>query len=189
MPDMLARAALAKNSIPVSDVRLASLGGDLDRYKALEARVVEAAVVSAEYAPIAARDGIKVLVNGHEALPKFLRLCLHTSARAMTERGDDLVRFLAAEMQGLRHALAHGDEAVRLTREITGARQDDPRPAYMFDFAVATAAVAPDLPIPLDRLAWLQDRLVAAGSLDKAGDIARLVDGSARARALALVGQ
>ena len=189
MPDMLARGALEKNGIPVAEVKFASLGGDLDRYKALAARVVEGAVVSAEFAPIAAKDGIKVLVPGREALPQFLRVCLQTSGTTILARGDDLARFLAAEMQGLRHALARKDETVRLTQAITGAKPDDPRPAYIFDFAVETAAVAPDLPIPVDRLEWLQNQLVAAGSLTKAGDIGKVIDGSPRAKALALVGQ
>jgi len=188
MPEMLARGALAKNGLSVSDVRFASLGGDLDRYKALLARVVEAAVVSAEYTPIAAKEGIKLLVPGHEALPEFLRVCLQSTGKTIAERPDDTARFLAAEMQALRYALAHKDETVRFARELTGAKADDPRPGYIFDFAVKTAAVAPDLPLPLDRLGWLQDQLVANGSLAKATDIARLVDGSPRAKALALVG-
>src|SRR5579872_2702148 len=53
LPDIFARGALAKHNIPVSSVNLASLGGDLDRYRALTARVVDAAVVSAEVTPLA----------------------------------------------------------------------------------------------------------------------------------------
>jgi NitT/TauT family transport system substrate-binding protein len=188
MPEMLAREALAKYGVPVAEVKFASLGGDLDRYKALLARVVEAAVVSAEYTPVAAKNGLKLLVPGREALPKFLRICLHSSARTIAERPADAVRFLTAEMQGLRYALAHKDETVALARELTGAKADDPRPVYIYDLAVETSAVAPELPIPLDRLAWLQDQLVAGGSLNKAGDIAKLVDGSLRAKTLELVG-
>lgn len=188
MPEMLARGALDKNGVPAAEVKLASLGGDLDRYKALLARVVEGAVVSAEYTPVAAKDGLKLLVSGREALPNFLRICLHASAKTISERGDDAVRFLAAEMQALRYALGHKEETVRLARELTGAKPDDPRPAYIFDLAVETKAVAPELPIPLDRLAWLQDQLVASGNLNKAGDIAKLVDGNLRAKALELIG-
>ena len=188
MPEMLARGALEKSGVPVAEVKFASLGGDLDRYKALLARVVEGAVVSAEYTPIAAKDGLKLLVPGREALPEFLRICLHSSGQTIAQRRADAVRFLTAEMQGLRYALAHKDETVALARELTGAKGDDPRPAYIYDLAVETSAVAPELPIPLDRLAWLQDQLVASGNLNKAGDIARLVDGSLRAKALELMG-
>jgi NitT/TauT family transport system substrate-binding protein len=188
MPEMLARGALAKYGVPVAEVKLASLGGDLDRYKALVARVAEGAVVSAEYVPIAARDGLKLLVQGREALPNFLRICLHSSAKTIAERGDDMVRFLTAEMQGLRHALANKEATIALARELTGAKADDPRPAYIFDLAVETKAVAPELPIPIERLSWLQDQLVASGSLNKAGDINKLVDGRPRAKALEAIG-
>ena len=188
MPEMLARGALAKNGIAPADVRFASLGGDLDRYKALLARVVEGAVVSAEYTPVAAKEGIKLLVPGREALPEFLRICLHATAKTITERGDDAARFLAAEMQALRYALGHKDETVRLAQELTGAKPDDPRPGYIYDFAVQTQAVAPDLPLPIERLQWLQDQMVANGNLSKGGDVNRLVDAALRAKALALVG-
>ncbi len=188
MPEMLARGALAKYGVASSEVRFASLGGDLDRYKALVARVVDAAVVSAEYSPVAAKEGIKLLVPGREALPNFLRVCLQSTAKTIAERPEDAARFMAAEMQGLRYAITHKEDTIRLTRELTGAKADDPRPAYIYDLAVQTSAVAPNLPIPVDRLAWLQDQLVASGSLDKASDISRAVDGSLREKALRLVG-
>ena len=49
MPDMLARAALAKFGLSDKDVKLAAVGGDRERYQALLGGVVEAAVVSNEY--------------------------------------------------------------------------------------------------------------------------------------------
>src|SRR5512147_1091711 len=49
MPDMLARSALAKFGVSDSEVKLAAVGGDRDRYQALVGGVVDAAVVSNEY--------------------------------------------------------------------------------------------------------------------------------------------
>jgi NitT/TauT family transport system substrate-binding protein len=189
MPDMLARGALAKYGIPVEQVKLAALGGDLDRYKALVGGVVEAAVVSGEYVPIAAKEGIKLLVPGREALPEFLRVCLHSTGKTLAERPDDAAKFLAAEMQGLRYAMSHKDEVVKLTQVTTGAKADDPRPAYIFDLAVETKAIAPDLPIPMERLSWLQDQLVAQGNMPKAGDLSKMVDTKTREKAAALAGK
>ena len=53
-PDLFARGALDHFNISEDSVKFASLGGDLDRYKALVAHVVDAAVISGEYtcAPI-----------------------------------------------------------------------------------------------------------------------------------------
>src|SRR4029078_12249268 len=63
MPDMLARSALAKFGISDSDVKLAAVGGDKDRYQALIGGVVDAAVVSNEYQPIAPKN-VHLLVAG-----------------------------------------------------------------------------------------------------------------------------
>jgi NitT/TauT family transport system substrate-binding protein len=189
MPEMLARGALEKFGVPVSSVKLASLGGDLDRYKALLAGVVDAAVVSGEYAPVAAKEGLKLLVPGREALPQFIRICLHMTGRTLAQRADDAVRFLTAEIQALRYALAHKNEAVALTRELTSAKADDPRPAYIFDLAAQSDAVKPELPIPVDKLEWLQNQLVAGGNLQKPGDVAKMIDQGTRAKALELAGK
>ncbi len=189
MPEMLARSALEKEGIPVDTVQFASLGGDLDRYKALLAGVVQAAVISGEYEPLAAKEGIKLLMPGREALPKFLRVCLQSSGKVLSQRPDDAAHFLAAEMQALRYVMSHRDETVKLTQEITGAKPDDPRAAYIYDLAVKTQAIDPELPIPMDRLEWLQDQLVKTGGLNKPGDLNKMVDTAARARALELVGK
>ena len=52
-PDVVARALLARDGVPASEVRFANLGSDLDRFKSLVAGVADATVVSGEYAPIA----------------------------------------------------------------------------------------------------------------------------------------
>jgi hypothetical protein len=44
------------------------------------------------------------------------------------------------------------------------------------------------MPIDLDKLAWLEDRLIAAGNLPQRYDPARVVDAELRAEALARAG-
>ncbi len=105
-----------------------------------------------------ASEGIKLLMPGREALPKFLRVPAIVRQGAPSQRPDDAAHFLAAEMQALRYVMSHRDETVKLTQEITGAKPDDPRAAYIYDLAVKTNAIDPELPIPMDRLEWLQDR-------------------------------
>src|ERR1700724_3358365 len=75
-PDLLARVALAKFNLSPSDVVLASVGGDRDRYTALVGGVVDAAVVSNEYLPLATSKNFKMLLSGGDAGPKFLRVCM-----------------------------------------------------------------------------------------------------------------
>ncbi len=58
----------------------------------------------------------------------------------------------------------------------------------MFDDAVRTGAIAPDLPIPMDKIAWMQDQLVALGQIPKAGDLTKMVDMQVRTEAMKRVG-
>ena len=70
LPDLLIRSLLEKSSIPMADVRIASLGGDLDRYKALTAGVVDAAVISSEYVPIAPKT-VRLMLAGRDVIPEL----------------------------------------------------------------------------------------------------------------------
>jgi NitT/TauT family transport system substrate-binding protein len=188
MPDMLARSALAKYGVTPDQVKLAAVGGDRERYQALAGGVVEGAVVSNEYQP-AMPKSIHLLVAGRDAVPNFLRVCLITSGNVLAERGDDAVRFLAAEMQALRYALSHKAETVALTQEIIHAKPDDPRPAFVYDDAVAHQAIDPELPIPADKLEWMQEQMVKAGKLKAPLLLAQISAPEYREKAVQLVGK
>src|SRR5580704_12247202 len=187
-PDMFARVALAKFNLMPSDVMLASVGGDRDRYTALVGGVVDAAVVSNEYLPLPSSKNFKMLLSGNDAGPDFLRICMFSTARTLAARRQDAVRYLTAQSKALRYALSHRDETLALAREAEDIKPDDPRPAFVFDDAVKTGAIAPELPIPMDKLAWMQDQLVALGQIPKSGDLSKMVDPEIRAEAMKRVG-
>ena len=186
MPDMLARFALAKYGITPDQVKLAAVGGDRERYQALAGGVVEGAVVSNEYQPGMAK-GIHLMIAGRDAVPNFLRVCMITSGKVLAERGDDAVRFLAAEMQALRYALSHKAETVALTEEIIHSKPGDPRPAFVYDDAVAHHAVDPELPIPAAKLEWMQEQLLKAGKLKSPIPLTQVSAPEFREKALKLV--
>jgi NitT/TauT family transport system substrate-binding protein len=186
-PELVARAALEKAGVPASDVKFAAMGSDTDRYKALAAGVVEGAIVSNEYTPIAAKSGVKLLVPGSDAVPNFLRVCLHATGKTLKDRPDDAVKFLAAEMEGLRYAASHRDETIKLTHDITGSKPDDLRPAFIYDWAVKVGAIGADLPIPMDKLDFIQKMAVSVGSMPKPIDLTKVVDTSVREKALTLL--
>ena len=186
MPDMLARSALEKYGVSDKDVKLAAIGSDHDRYQALIGGVVDAAVISNEYQPVAPKD-VHLLVAGRDAVPNFLRVCLISTAKTLAERGDDAVRFLAAEMNALRFALANRDAAIALTRELINAKPDDPRPAFVYDDAVAHKAVDPTLPLPAKKFLWIQEQMVKAGKLAKPLDMKDVTAPEYREKALKLV--
>ena len=189
LPDVLARALLAKYDIPAASVRFANLGGDLDRYKALVAGVADASVVSGEYEPIAAANGVKLLIAGRDVLPLYMRVCIFTTGAALKAHPDAAVRFMAAEMQGLGYAVTHRDATLALTRKLTGATPDDPRPAYIYDDAVRTHGIDPELSLPMDKINWMAAELVKEGILKQPYDMKKMIDPSVREAALKRLGK
>ncbi|HET9717005.1 MAG TPA: ABC transporter substrate-binding protein [Pseudolabrys sp.] len=187
MPDMLARSALAKFGVSVNEVKLAAVGGDRDRYQALIGGVVDAAVVSNEYQPVAPKN-VHLLVAGRDAVPNFLRVCIVSSAKKLAERGEDATKFLAAEMSALRFALSHRDETIALTREIIHAKLDDPRPAFVYDDAIEHHAVDSTLPLPAEKFQWVQEQMVKAGKLKAPLDLKTVTAPEYREKALKVIG-
>lgn len=187
MPDMLARSALAKFGVADTEVKLAAVGGDNERYQALIGGVVDAAVISNEYQPVAPKN-IHLLVAGREAVPNFLRVCMVSTAKKLAERGDDAVKFLAAEMSALRYALSHREETIALTRQIINAKPDDPRPDFVYDDAIQNRAVDPTLPLPADKIQWIQEQMVKAGRLKAPLELSAVTAPEYREKALKVIG-
>ena len=188
-PDMIGRAYLAQNNVPASEVKFASLGNDPERYKALLGGIALATVVSIEFLPIGKNDGIKLVARGGDVMPKYLRLCAVTTGKLLDARREHAIRFLTAQMQGYSYALANRDEELRITREVAGIKAADPRPEFMFaEAARADTGIDPKMPIPMDKLEWLQEQLVKAGNLSQPFDVSRVVNGDIRAQALARAG-
>lgn len=186
-PEIFARAAFEKAGISVSAMKFAAMGADSDRYRALMARVVDAAIITNEFVPLAGKEPIRDIMPASVVVPDFVRICVQMSGKTLTQRRDDAVRFLAAEIEGLRFAMSHRDETIKLTRDITGMKPDDPRPAYVFDEAVKTRSVDTEMPIPMDRLDVMQKQLVGAGSMARPVDLEKVVDKGVREQALALL--
>jgi len=188
-PDMVARAALVRAKVPPAEVKIAAVGGDRDRFTALLGGVVDAAVVSNEYLPLPSVKALNVLVEGRSVLPHFVRFCLIMTGKTLSERREDAIRFMTAQIKAFRYAVAHRDETIKLAFEATGAKPDDPRPAFMFAEGVKPGVVEPDFPIPVDNLMWLQQQMVALGQIPKAGDINKLINPDIRKEALARIGR
>ncbi|HEY0224333.1 MAG TPA: ABC transporter substrate-binding protein [Pseudolabrys sp.] len=188
LPDLLFRGMLDAANVPFSDVKLATQGADLDRYKSLVAGITDAAVVSNEFEAVMPPN-IKVLAKGNTAVPKFLRLCLATSSKVLTGRRDDLVRFVAAEMDAYAYAAAHRDETVKLAQELTSAKPDDNRAAFITDQALREKQIDPALAIPSDRIDWMQQLFVKAGVLPATVPTVSIVDTTVRDDALKQAGK
>jgi NitT/TauT family transport system substrate-binding protein len=188
-PDTMARASLAIAKIPVSEVKLAAVGGDRDRYAALLGGVVDAAVVSNEYTPLPATQKLKVLMVGKDALPKSVRFCMQMTGKTLAQRHDAAVRFMMAEIKAWRFAVAHRDETIKLAHEMTHAKPDDKRAEFITDQTIASKQIDPTLTIPADRLEWMQELFVKAGVIPKAVPTASLIDTGVHDDAAKLAGK
>jgi NitT/TauT family transport system substrate-binding protein len=189
LPDLLARAVLEQNGVPSDEVRFAAMGSDTDRYRAVSVGNVDAAAASTEFVPLAAAAGVKLLVHAHDAVPNYLRFCSYVSGKTLTQRNAEVVSFLAAQIASLRYAMANRDKVIELATKITEAKPDDPRAPYVFDEVKKYSAIDPEMPIPLEKLAWMRDLLTKTGNLTKPVDFSKLADGSAREKALGVVGK
>jgi NitT/TauT family transport system substrate-binding protein len=188
LPDLLFRGMLDAANVPFADVKLATQGADLDRYKSLVAGITDAAVVSNEFEAVMPPD-IKVLAKGGSAVPKFIRLCVATSSKVLAERRDDLVKFIAAEMDAYKYAAMHRDETVKVAHEMTNAKPDDKRAEFISDQAIREKQIDPTLAIPMDRIDWMQQLFVKAGVIPKPVPTSTLIDAGVREDAARLTGQ
>ena len=159
---------LDAEKVPVSEVKFATQGADLDRYKSLLAGITDAAVVSNEFEAVMPPN-IKVLMQANAVVPKFIRLCLATSSKVLAERRDDLVKFVAAEMDAYKYAATHRDETIKLAHEMTHAKPDDKRAEFITDQTISNKQIDPALAIPADRIEWMQELFVKAGVIKTAG--------------------
>jgi len=188
LPDLVARALFARENVAASDFKIASLGSDLDRFKALIAGIADGAIVTEELMSVAPKD-VKLLATGRDALPNYVRLCLTLTGKTIASRRDDATRFLAAQIEALRFAVSHREETIALTREVLESKPDDPRAAYVYDAVVKHRDVDPEITIPMDKLSWMQEELVKTGNLQRPGDLGKIVDPTLRAKALELTGK
>src|SRR5581483_8399231 len=97
LPDLLFRILLKQSNIAINEVQMASVGNDIDRYKALVAHVVDAAIVSNEFVPVMDKQGLSLIAAARDFAPEFARLCIQATGATLKARGDDAVHFMAAE--------------------------------------------------------------------------------------------
>jgi NitT/TauT family transport system substrate-binding protein len=187
LPDLIARGILQSAGVPLGDVKFALMGSDADRMRAVSAGVADAGAASLEFSGSTEKMKIKLLVNAIEAVPNFLRFCTYVSGKTIAANKDNVARYLAAQMNGTQYALDHRDEAIALSHELAKIDKADPRPDNLFDIVVKYKAVDPSMPIPREKLAWMQDLLIKTGNMKTANDLAKITDDGPRTAALALV--
>jgi ABC-type nitrate/sulfonate/bicarbonate transport system substrate-binding protein len=189
MPDLVGRVAVERAGLAANSVKLANVGSDADRYRSLIGGVVDAAVISAEYLPIMDMQKIHPIAKASEIVPDFMRICYQATSKTLAERPEDAARFLATEMDSYRFSLSHKDEVVKLTKEATDQKPEDPRAGFMFDEVLRTGVVDATLPLPSAKFASMMATLLHLGIIPKAVNPAVFVDPKPREMALGMVGK
>lgn len=184
MPDVVGRAALSRAGVPDGTVRLANVGSDADRYRALAAGVVDAAVISSEYIPTMDKEKVHLIARASDVMPELVRTCYMSTGKTLANRMDDAAKFLATEMNALAFALANKDATIALTRQETGQKPEDPRAAYVFELVEERKPIDATVPIPTDRLAAMEQTLQSLGLVQTPVDVAGMIDARPRQKAL-----
>lgn len=187
LPDIFARLALEASGLASSDVTYANAGGSADRVKAVGGGVVAASASSSEFAVDADALNVKPLLKGTEVTPQFLKVCIMTTGKKIAERREAMTNFLAAEMDGLAHAIANKQAMLEVARKVGHLPEDDKTAEFIYNEAVASKAINADLAIPLEKLQWIDDAMVKLKFLDGNQDTKNFVDDSVRTEALARV--
>jgi NitT/TauT family transport system substrate-binding protein len=184
VPDLFAREALLKNGVTADQVTFASAGGGTDRFRALIAGVVKATATTSEFEPEAVKRGMNILARARDVTPNLARNCIVTTDKVIATKRDQLVRFLAANMDGYDYALKHRNETIALTRKVAKLAADDPGPAFVYDEAVSQKAIDPLLAIPVEKLQWIDEMLVRHKTVDARKDVKTFLDDGPRQSAL-----
>ena len=164
------------------------MGSDTDRFRAVMAGVIQAAASSSEFTPITDKMGLKLLVHAHDVTPDYIRFCTYMSSKSISSRPEEAAKFLASLIQAYRFALKNRDAVVKLTREMTSAKDDDPRAEFVFDEVVKLNALDTEMSIDRKKLSWMKDLFVKTETLTSPVDLDKFIDGSVREKALALAG-
>ena len=184
MPDLFAREVLSQNHIAPSDVVFANAGGGAERFRALVAGVVQATATTSEFEPRAVTEGYTILASAHDTMPDFIRDCIVTSDETIAHRRDGLIRFLAANMEGLAYTLGHRNETIALSHKVAHLPDSDTSAAFIYDQAISQHAIDPTLAIPRDKLQWIEDLLLRQHKIARSDDVAAFIDDGPRQKAL-----
>ncbi len=112
-----------------------------------------------------------------------------TNSKVLATRRDDLVRFVAAEMDAYRYAATHRDETIKLAHETTHAKSGDKCVEFITDETLSNKLIDPTLATPVDRIDWMQNLFHKAGVIPKTVPTVSAIDSNVRDDAVKLSGK
>jgi NitT/TauT family transport system substrate-binding protein len=189
LPDMTARAMIARAGLDPKAITLVNAGSDADRFKALVAKTIDVAPSSNEFILEGDKYGIRPLVAMRDAAPDLIRSCVVTTQRALNAKRDAAVKFLAAEMDAFKFALdpANAAKVDAISAKEAKLPVDDPRLAFVRKDAIESDSIDPSFPFPMDKLKFLMDLTIEVGQMEKPIDLNAMIVPAVRDDALKLV--
>ena len=188
LPNLLLKAMLEKDKVPENEVRVASLGGDLDRYKAVVAGVADAGIVAAEFMAVAPKD-VRMLVRGRDALPNYVRLCLTMTGKTLRARREDAINSWRPKWTRCVSRSRIATTPSRSRAQRSGASPTIRARLTPMTTRSSTKAVDPAITLPLDKLKWMEEELVKAGNLKAPIDLAKITAPDIRDEAVKRAGK
>lgn len=190
LPEVITKAILLAKNVPPDSVTFSNAGGDAQRFTALKGGKVDAVAAATEFTGETKKDpSIKVLALASDYVPEYLRFMIIANGNTLRTKKDAVPGFLAAHMQGLRHALANRDEALALCAKITNVPATDERCVDTYDLVKAQKYVDPNMEFEVKRVTWLQELRIKLGQQQTVLPNEKLLDLSFRDEALKKLGR
>ena len=184
VPDIIARAMLARKGVDDSALKIVNAGGSGARIQALVAGKVDAVASSSQYAADADKLGIKVMAFAADIVPEYPSTIFVTQASTLKAKPEAAISFLAGYMEGLDYAVTHRDETLKLAGKLNHKPADHPELVYTFDDTIKHGYLSIKSEIPRDKMDWLQNEELRQGVIKKKINLDKYIDETYRKEAL-----
>lgn len=186
--DQVTRAILKKANVDANKVTFASIGSNSDIYKAVVAGKIGGGMGDLVPPATVEQDGIKILLEVWKEFPSMYRAAFWVTPKTIAEKGDVLVRMLAAYAKTYRYLTTpeSKDLYLKVATEVLAARPEQAQ--FQFDFLQKNPGViARNLELPEDAIMVAQQLNVEAGNMEKTVPFEQVTDLSLQKKALALL--
>jgi NitT/TauT family transport system substrate-binding protein len=187
-PDMFVRAILRQAGIdPSTDVQFALVGSDSQRIQALTQGIVDGAAASDEFQVSTDKLNLNVIATGAKNLPQAMHRCIYTTQSKIDKDPDLVARFLAAEIESFRYALANRDATIALGLK-SAQVPNEAQTTFAVDDIINNQIVDPTFGLYPDKLTFMRDMIAENGVLPKDWDPMSIVADGPLKKALQMVG-
>jgi len=179
-------AMLQKAGVDRDTVRFVNIGSSADAIKAVLARKIDAAPAQHDYLDDARSNGLHVIADAYELVPKYMAQAAFTSDRTLATKRETLVRTLAAYGRCFRFLNDNGHGAAFEAAYVkSGGTVEHAKTKW--NWYRGHHVYAGDLQLPLDRLNEVQRINVSVGLQYQIMPLAKVADLSVARDALKLM--